>query len=104
VLLRWVAKNWSVTSSESSRVRGRSTSIHRTARQSAPQVRQLRAPPRRPRLRQPAAARKAERANMGKKSRERALSDNEAKAVARLLPVSPQNPNLAPQLIPRTHA
>src|SRR5204863_6674282 len=73
--------------------------IHRTARQRAPQVPPLRAPPRRPRLRQPAAARKAERANMGKKSRERALSDNEAKAVARMLRVSPQKLNLVAQLI-----
>ena len=36
---------------------------------------------------------------MGKKSRERALSDNEAKAVARMLRVSPQKLNLVAQLI-----
>ena len=36
---------------------------------------------------------------MGKKSRERALSENEAKAVARMLRVSPQKLNLVAQLI-----
>ena len=36
---------------------------------------------------------------MGKRARERALSDNEAKAVARLLRVSPQKLNLVAQLI-----
>jgi len=36
---------------------------------------------------------------MGKKSRERALADNEAKAVARMLRVSPQKLNLLAQLI-----
>ena len=36
---------------------------------------------------------------MGKKKRERALSDNEAKAVARMLRVSPQKLNLLAQLI-----
>ncbi len=36
---------------------------------------------------------------MSKKSRERALSDNEAKAVARMLRVSPQKLNLLAQLI-----
>jgi large subunit ribosomal protein L22 len=36
---------------------------------------------------------------MGKKARERALSDNEAKAVARMLRVSPQKLNLVAQLI-----
>src|SRR5438067_10924110 len=36
---------------------------------------------------------------MGKKSRARALSDNEAKAVARMLRVSPQKLNLLAQLI-----
>ena len=36
---------------------------------------------------------------MGKKSRERALSENEAKAVARMLRVSPQKLNLLAQLI-----
>ena len=36
---------------------------------------------------------------MGKRARERALSDNEAKAVARLLRISPQKLNLVAQLI-----
>jgi large subunit ribosomal protein L22 len=36
---------------------------------------------------------------MGKKKRERTLSDNEAKAVARMLKVSPQKLNLLAQLI-----
>src|SRR5262245_44111146 len=36
---------------------------------------------------------------MGKKARERALPDNEAKAVARMLRVSPQKLNLVAQLI-----
>ena len=36
---------------------------------------------------------------MGKKKHERALSDNEAKAVARMLRVSPQKLNLVAQLI-----
>ena len=36
---------------------------------------------------------------MGKRARERTLSDNEAKAVARLLRVSPQKLNLVAQLI-----
>jgi large subunit ribosomal protein L22 len=36
---------------------------------------------------------------MSKKSRERALADNEAKAVARMLRVSPQKLNLVAQLI-----
>jgi large subunit ribosomal protein L22 len=36
---------------------------------------------------------------MGKKSRERALADSEAKAVARMLRVSPQKLNLLAQLI-----
>src|SRR5271157_4457877 len=36
---------------------------------------------------------------MGKKSRDRALSDNEAMAVARMLRVSPQKLNLLAQLI-----
>ena len=36
---------------------------------------------------------------MGKKARERTLSDNEAKAVARMLRVSPQKLNLVAQLI-----
>jgi large subunit ribosomal protein L22 len=36
---------------------------------------------------------------MGKRARERALSDNEAKAVARMLRVSPQKLNLVAQLI-----
>jgi large subunit ribosomal protein L22 len=36
---------------------------------------------------------------MGKKARERALSENEAKAVARMLRVSPQKLNLVAQLI-----
>ncbi len=36
---------------------------------------------------------------MGKKTRERALADTEAKAVARMLRVSPQKLNLLAQLI-----
>jgi large subunit ribosomal protein L22 len=36
---------------------------------------------------------------MGKKKRERTLADNEAKAVARMLRVSPQKLNLVAQLI-----
>ena len=36
---------------------------------------------------------------MGKRTRDRALSDNEAKAVARMLRVSPQKLNLVAQLI-----
>ena len=36
---------------------------------------------------------------MGKRSRERALAENEAKAVARMLRVSPQKLNLVAQLI-----
>ena len=36
---------------------------------------------------------------MGKKSRERTLADNEAKAIARMLRVSPQKLNLVAQLI-----
>jgi large subunit ribosomal protein L22 len=36
---------------------------------------------------------------MGKRARERVLSDNEAKAVARLLRISPQKLNLVAQLI-----
>jgi large subunit ribosomal protein L22 len=36
---------------------------------------------------------------MGKSSRERTLSDNEAKAVARMLRISPQKLNLVAQLI-----
>src|ERR1700742_5310509 len=36
---------------------------------------------------------------MGKKKRERTLSDNEAKAVARMLRISPQKLNLLAQLI-----
>ena len=38
---------------------------------------------------------------MGKSSRERSLADNEAKAVARMLRVSPQKLNLVAQLIDR---
>ena len=40
-----------------------------------------------------------ERTNMSKKARERALAENEAKAVARMLRVSPQKLNLVAQLI-----
>jgi large subunit ribosomal protein L22 len=47
----------------------------------------------------PAAALKVEEANMGKKKRERDLPENEAKAVARMLRVSPQKLNLVAQLI-----
>src|SRR5262245_22548478 len=75
---------------------------HRTARRNVRPVLSLRArPPHRPRphRRQPAAARKAERTQMGKKARGRALTENEAKAVARMLRVSPQKLNLVAQLI-----
>jgi large subunit ribosomal protein L22 len=47
----------------------------------------------------PAAALKVEEANMGKKKRDRDLPENEAKAVARMLRVSPQKLNLVAQLI-----
>ena len=43
--------------------------------------------------------REAGRGSMSKKKRERALSDNEAKAVARMLRISPQKLNLLAQLI-----
>src|SRR4249920_1864084 len=43
--------------------------------------------------------REVERTSMSKKKRERALSDTEAKAVARMLRVSPQKLNLLAQLI-----
>jgi large subunit ribosomal protein L22 len=47
----------------------------------------------------PAAALEVEEANMGKKKRDRDLPENEAKAVARMLRVSPQKLNLVAQLI-----
>ena len=47
----------------------------------------------------PAADREARRSFMSKKERERALSDTEAKAVSRMLRVSPQKLNLLAQLI-----
>src|SRR6516165_9070010 len=62
----------------------------RTARPSVPACQAL--------LRQPVHL-EAETRPMSKKKRERALSDNEAKAVARMLRVSPQKLNLLAQLI-----
>jgi large subunit ribosomal protein L22 len=47
----------------------------------------------------PAAALEVEEANMGKRKRDRDLPENEAKAVARMLRVSPQKLNLVAQLI-----
>ena len=52
-----------------------------------------------PRLLRLPARREAKRAAMSKKKRDRALSDNEAMAVARMLRVSPQKLNLLAQLI-----
>src|SRR6266702_3390956 len=54
---------------------------------------------RRPPPRRVAGHREVERTSMSKKKRERALSDTEAKAVARMLRVSPQKLNLLAQLI-----
>src|SRR5215831_14156960 len=79
----------------------------RTARPSVPACQARRALPRpkaQPRLRRQALLRQpvhleAETRPMSKKKRERALSDNEAKAVARMLRVSPQKLNLLAQLI-----
>jgi len=78
--------------------------IHRTARRNVRPVLSLRVLRLRrlaqlQRRRRPAAPRRVERANMGKKARERALTENEAKAVARMLRVSPQKLNLVAQLI-----
>jgi large subunit ribosomal protein L22 len=53
----------------------------------------------RPRRRAQAARKAEKRTKMGKKSRERALAENEAKAIARMLRVSPQKLNLVAQLI-----
>src|SRR5437762_5001201 len=77
--------------------------IHRTGGRNVRPVLRLRVP-RRLRLaqlqwRRRAAPRRAERAKMGKKARDRALAENEAKAVARMLRVSPQKLNLLAQLI-----
>src|SRR2546430_9206593 len=77
--------------------------IHRTGGRNVRPVLRL-GVPRRLRLaqlqqRRRAAPRRAKRANMGKKARERALAENEAKAVARMLRVSPQKLNLVAQLI-----
>src|SRR5215469_9763467 len=82
----------------------------RTARPSVPACQARRArralprPKAQPRLRRQALLRQpvhleAETRPMSKKKRERALSDNEAKAVARMLRVSPQKLNLLAQLI-----
>src|SRR5690349_16800132 len=75
--------------------------MHPIARPSAPQP--LALPPlevRLPRLLPPPARPRAHKGqDMGKKSRGRTLSDNEAKAVARMLRVSPQKLNLLAQLI-----
>ena len=97
-------RRWSVTSSASSPRRARSTVTRRTAKPNVPavvlvgeglaKVQRRRRPPRRR-----AARREAGRTSMSKKKRERALSDNEAKAVSRNLRVSPQKLNLLAQLI-----
>ena len=88
----WSPRRWSATSSASSRRPARSTAIRPTARRSG-----------RPGGRGAAAAAAPagthEADAMGKKKRERALADNEAKAVARMLRVSPQKLNLVAQLI-----
>src|SRR5271168_5015674 len=73
-------RKWSVTSSASSRRRGPSTAIRAT---------------RKPRSHKSRLEDKA----MSKPKRERALADNEAKAVARMIRVSPQKLNLVAQLI-----
>ena len=80
----------------------RSTDIHRIAKPSAPRGRvrlRPKAAARRRLLHRRRAHREAGRASMSKKKRERALSDNEAKAVARMLRISPQKLNLLAQLI-----
>src|SRR3984885_9086892 len=74
----------------------------RTARPSASRARRAPRAPHRllrqaPRRRR--AHREAGRIVMGKKKRARALSDNEAMAVARMLRISPQKLNLLAQLI-----
>src|SRR5262249_24417537 len=98
----WSLKRWSATSSVNSHRRACSTAIHPIARPSARQVRpypahlRLRALPRPP---LPRAAPVEVQSEMSKKSRERSLADNEAKAVARMLRVSPQKLNLLAQLI-----
>src|SRR6516165_2080588 len=79
--------------------------IRRIARLNAPLSQARPAPPRlkaqrrRPPPRRPAVRREGGRASMSKKARERSLSDTEAKAVARMLRVSPQKLNLLAQLI-----
>jgi len=76
----------------------RSTAIRRIAKPNAPARQAPYRPPRR--QRPPAARREAGRGFvMSKKKRERALSDTEAKAVARMLRISPQKLNLLAQLI-----
>ena len=76
------------------------SSDRKAKRAGAGRVRRARAPLRRlQRLRRQAARREAGARLMSKKKRERALSDNEAKAVARMLRVSPQKLNLLAQLI-----
>src|ERR1700759_2329745 len=69
-------RKWSVTSSASSRRPGPSTAIRATRKPRSP-----------------------EDHVMSKPKRERSLSDNEAKAVARMLRVSPQKLNLVAQMI-----
>src|SRR6516162_11315005 len=69
-------RKWSGTSSASSRRRGPSTAIRATRR-----------------------PRRLEGRAMSKPKRERSLADNEAKAVARMLRVSPQKLNLLAQMI-----
>src|SRR6201993_871797 len=67
--------------------------VHPALRPKAPRRRQRRAP------RRLAGHREAGRGSMSKKKRDRALSDTEAKAVARMLRISPQKLNLLTQLI-----
>src|SRR6202795_3244942 len=75
--------------------------IRRIARPSALLRHRARRAPllRRQPLRRRAADREAGSVPMSKKKRDRALSDNEAKAIARMLRVSPQKLNLLAQLI-----
>src|SRR5919204_1052127 len=98
----WSRKRWLDISSASSRRRGCSMAIRRIARRNARWLRArpaLRVQPPLPHPRPPPRARGRKRDTMGKKSRARVLSDNEAKAVARMLRVSPQKLNLLAQLI-----
>src|SRR5204862_443699 len=88
-------------SSASSLRRGPSMAIRPTGRRNA-RRRACPAPPRlraRPRPRRLRRVREIEERTMSKRATERALSESEAKAVARMLRVSPQKLNLVAQLI-----